>query len=71
VRQIHIRIAATPEILSLLANRKTNQEIAEALYITPGTVRVHVHAILHKLGVSDRHAAVMIAIQKQLIQIKD
>ncbi|MBD2603310.1 response regulator transcription factor [Scytonema hofmannii FACHB-248] len=56
------------EILLLLANRKTNQEIAEALYITPGTVRVHVHAILHKLGVSDRHAAVMIAIQKQLIQ---
>lgn len=56
------------EILSLLASRKTNQEIAETLYITPGTVRVHVHAILHKLGVSDRHAAVMMAIQKQLIK---
>jgi ATP/maltotriose-dependent transcriptional regulator MalT len=41
-------------------------DFVEALYITPGTV--HVHAILHKLGVSDRHAAVMIAIQKQLIQ---
>lgn len=56
------------EILSLLANRKTNQEIAETLYITPGTVRVHVHAILHKLGVSDRHAAVTTAMQKQLIK---
>lgn len=33
------------EILSLLAAGKTNQEIALALYITPGTVRVHVHTI--------------------------
>lgn len=56
------------EILSLLAQGKTNQEIATALYITPGTVRVHVHAILHKLEVSDRHQAVVVALQKSLIK---
>ncbi len=56
------------EILVLLAAHKTNQQIAEALYITTGTVRVHVHAILHKLQVSDRAAAVAIALQKQLIK---
>nr|ABV64383.1 response regulator [Anabaena sp. L-31] len=56
------------EILSLLAQGKTNQEIATALYITPGTVRVHVHAILHKLDVSDRHQAVVLALQKRLIK---
>ncbi|MBD2212797.1 response regulator transcription factor [Nostoc linckia FACHB-104] len=56
------------EILSLLAAGKTNQEIALALYITPGTVRVHVHAILHKLGVGDRHSAVVVAVQKHLIK---
>jgi two-component system, NarL family, response regulator len=55
------------EILALLATAKTNQQIAEILYITPGTVRVHVHAILHKLGVSDRNTAVKMAMQKGII----
>jgi two-component system, NarL family, response regulator len=55
------------EILSLLAAGKTNQQIALALYITPGTVRVHVHAILHKLEVSDRSQAVLVAMEKHLI----
>jgi two-component system, NarL family, response regulator len=55
------------EILALIAAGKTNQEIANLLYITPGTVRVHVHTILHKLGVNDRTKAAVIAIQKQLI----
>ena len=55
------------EILTLISTGKTNQEIASILYITPGTVRVHVHAILHKLEVGDRTQAVAVAIQKQLI----
>ncbi|GAA6614618.1 response regulator [Scytonema sp. NUACC26] len=55
------------EILSLLATGKTNQEIAHELYIAPGTVRVHIHAILQKLEVSDRTQAVVIALQKRLI----
>lgn len=56
------------EILSLLAAGKNNQEIAESLFIAPGTVRVHVHAILQKLEVRDRTQAVIVAIQNQLIQ---
>ncbi|MDZ7958590.1 MAG: response regulator transcription factor [Aulosira sp. DedQUE10] len=56
------------EILSLLAAGKTNQEIAQALYIAPGTVRVHIHAILQKLEVRDRTQAVVVALQKQLIK---
>lgn len=55
------------EILSLLAAGKTNQEIAHVLYIAPGTVRVHIHAILQKLEVSDRTQAVIVALQKGLI----
>ncbi|MGL5875568.1 MAG: response regulator transcription factor [Xenococcaceae cyanobacterium] len=55
------------EILELIATGKTNQEIAEILYISSGTVRVHVHAILHKLNARDRTQAVIIAMQKKLI----
>ncbi len=57
------------EILTLLATFKTDREIAEILYIAPGTVRVHVHTILHKLSVSDRKQAVMIAIQNNLLDL--
>jgi two-component system, NarL family, response regulator len=55
------------EILLLLAAGKTNQDIAEDLYIAPGTVRVHVHAILHKLNVRDRTQAIQVAMQRQII----
>ncbi|XGV96434.1 MAG: response regulator [Leptolyngbya sp. BL-A-14] len=55
------------EILALVAAGKSNQEIADILYITPGTVRVHVHAILHKLDVRDRTQAAIMALQKHLI----
>jgi two-component system NarL family response regulator len=55
------------EILALIAAGKTNQEIARMLYIAPGTVRVHVHAILQKLDVRDRTQAAVVAIQRNLI----
>lgn len=57
------------EILVLLAEGKSNPEIANLLYIAPGTVRVHVHAILHKLEVSDRAQAVLVARQKRLLPV--
>lgn len=55
------------EILALMAAGQSNQEIADALYIAPGTVRVHVHAILQKLEVRDRTQAVILAMQTGLI----
>jgi two-component system, NarL family, response regulator len=51
------------EVLTLIATGKSNPEIAKSLFITTGTVRVHVHAILHKLGVRDRTQAVILAMQ--------
>lgn len=63
-------IALTPrerEILTLIATAKTDRQIAEILYITPGTVRVHVHTILHKLGASDRQQATAIARQHDFL----
>lgn len=37
------------------------------LYITPGTVRVHVHAILQKLAVRDRTQTAILVLQQGLI----
>jgi two-component system, NarL family, response regulator len=67
---VHPKVTLTQreqEILAWIAQGKTNQEIAEGLYITPGTVRVHVHAILQKLEVHDRTQAVIVAMQQKLI----
>lgn len=55
------------EILALIAVGRGNQEIAGMLHITAGTVRVHVHAILNKLNVSDRTQAAALAVQKKFI----
>ncbi len=59
------------EVLTLIARGKTNQQIAETLFITSGTARVHVHAILQKLDVSDRTQAAIIAIEHNLIAKAD
>ena len=45
------------EILELVAAGKTNAEIAEAIWIAPGTVRKHLENVYEKLGVHSRTAA--------------
>jgi DNA-binding NarL/FixJ family response regulator len=54
------------EILRLIAKGLSNIDISEQLYLSEGTVRNHVSAILAKLGVSDRTQAAVIAIQHGL-----
>jgi DNA-binding NarL/FixJ family response regulator len=54
------------EVLRLLAKGLNNKEISERLFLSEGTVRNHVSAILAKLGVSDRTQAAVIAIQHGL-----
>ncbi len=46
------------EVLELISQDLTNQQIAERLVIEVGTVKNHVHNILDKLGVSSRRDAV-------------
>jgi LuxR family transcriptional regulator, maltose regulon positive regulatory protein len=47
------------EVLKLLAAGASNQEIAMALVVTPGTVKLHVNHILSKLGVKNRTRAIL------------
>ncbi len=50
-------------IVSLMAQWKTDKEIAVALDISPYTVTEHVRNIIRRLGVSDRRAAVAAVIE--------
>ncbi|GIN37695.1 MULTISPECIES: response regulator [Heyndrickxia] len=56
------------EILLLMAEGMTNQEIADQLFIALKTVKTHVSNILSKLEVQDRTQAVIYAFQHQLIK---
>jgi NarL family two-component system response regulator LiaR len=56
------------EILLLMAEGKTNQEIADQLFIALKTVKTHVSNILSKLQVQDRTQAVIYAFKHSLIE---
>jgi ATP/maltotriose-dependent transcriptional regulator MalT len=47
------------EVLQLLAGGASNQEIAMALVVAPGTVKLHVSHMLSKLGVNSRTRAIL------------
>jgi DNA-binding NarL/FixJ family response regulator len=51
------------DILSLLAEGRSNREIAQALYLSEKTVKAHLAAIFRKLGVTNRTQAAMMAVQ--------
>jgi DNA-binding NarL/FixJ family response regulator len=55
------------EVLRLIAEGCTNQEIASVLIISPTTVKTHVQNILQKLNVSDRTQAAVYAVRSGLI----
>ena len=51
------------DILALLAEGRSNREIAGALYLSEKTVKAHLAAIFRKLGVTNRTQAAMMAVQ--------
>jgi NarL family two-component system response regulator LiaR len=54
------------EVLNLVVQGKSNQQIAEALVISIATVKAHISSILSKLGVSSRAEAIAFAIKHKL-----
>jgi len=58
------------EVLDLLAQGRSNKEIAAALKITERTVKFHVSSIMGKLGANNRTEVVTIAVQRGLVTLK-
>jgi two-component system response regulator DesR len=55
------------DILRLAKRGLRNPQIAQALHISPGTVRNHLSAAYRKLGVHSRHEALRVADERRLI----
>jgi len=55
------------QILKLMAGGFSNKEIAESIFLAPGTVKNHVSTILAKLNTRDRTRAVLIALNQGLV----
>jgi len=59
------------EILKLIAEGKTNKEIAEMLYLSVKTVQAHLANLMRKLGMHDRTELVKYAISKGIIGLDE
>ena len=57
------------EVLGQIAGGNRNRDIAEKLFITEETVKVHIKHIMEKLGASDRTQAVAIGVRRGIIHL--
>ncbi len=57
------------EILQQVAEGNRNRDIADRLFISEGTVKVHIKHIMEKLGANDRTQAITIAVRRGIIHL--
>jgi DNA-binding NarL/FixJ family response regulator len=58
------------EVLTLVARGWSNQEIGEALFVTPATAKTHVSRLLMKLDARDRAQLIVIAYETGLVKAR-
>lgn len=56
------------EVLQQMSYGLRNDQIAQVLCITEGTVKTHIHKLLQKLGAEDRTQAVVIALRSNIVK---
>ncbi|MEZ4416835.1 MAG: response regulator transcription factor [Gemmatimonadota bacterium] len=57
------------DVLRLIASGKSNKAIAKTLFLSVGTVKGYVSAVLAKLGVNDRTQAALLAVREGLVDV--
>jgi len=57
------------DVLRHIAGGNRNRDIAEKLFISEETVKVHIKHLMEKLGASDRTQAVAIGVRRGIIQL--
>ena len=62
-----LRVGASTDGLKGMVDGLNNNEIAETLVVSLGTVKFHISNIFHKLGVDSRVEAVKLAIEQKLV----
>ncbi|MEV0247486.1 response regulator transcription factor [Nocardia sp. NPDC050712] len=67
---LEVLTAREREVLAMVAEGLSNEEIAEQAYVSPLTVRTHVQRAMSKLGVQNRAQLVVIAFQSGLVRVE-
>lgn len=55
------------QVLKLIVEGKTNHEIADQLYLSINTIKIHVRGIINKLAVGDRVQAAVVALRSGIV----
>lgn len=55
------------EVLKLIVEGKSNNEIADELYLSTNTIKTHVRGIMNKLAVDDRVQAAVVALRSGIV----
>jgi DNA-binding NarL/FixJ family response regulator len=63
-RGVESLTAREREVLTLLADGRSNREIARTLGVSEKTIKTHVSSVLAKLGVADRTQAAVLAVRR-------
>ncbi|MFD8725342.1 response regulator [Streptomyces sp. NPDC059629] len=66
--QLRVLTARERQVTALAAQGRSNEEIAGKLFVSPLTVRTHIHRAMTKLDVRDRAQLVVMAYQSGLVQ---
>ncbi|GGN20647.1 response regulator transcription factor [Streptomyces fuscichromogenes] len=66
--RLRVLTAREREVMALAAEGRSNEEIAEKLFVSPLTVRTHIHRAMTKLDARDRAQLVVMAYQSGLVQ---
>ncbi len=66
LRDVNALTEREREVLALVAEGLTNQQIAEVLHVAPSTIKSHVQNVMLKLGASDRTQAAVMAVKARI-----